>query len=117
VTAQRNLDAVTQRLAQSSLESQTEQANISLLTPAVEPLYRSSPRLLLNVAITVFLGGVLAVAAALGLEFSDRRIREDIDLAQLGGIPLLVRLPRIKAEGRSGRSMSPLLGRVEPSAI
>jgi chain length determinant protein EpsF len=117
VTAQRNLDAVTQRLAQSSLESQTQQANISLLTPAVEPLFRSSPRLLLNAAITVFLGGVLAVAAALGLEFSDRRIREDIDLAQLGGIPLLVRLPRIKADGRSGRSISPLLGRVEPSAI
>jgi chain length determinant protein EpsF len=117
VTAQRNLDAVTQRLAQSSLESQTQQANISLLTPAVEPLFRSSPRLLLNAAITVFLGGMLAVAAALGLEFSDRRIREDIDLAQLGGIPLLVRLPRIKADGRSGRSISPLLGRVEPSAI
>jgi len=117
VTAQRNLDAVTQRLAQSSLESQSQQANISLLTAAVEPMFRSSPRLLLNAAITVFLGGVLAVAAALGLEFSDRRIREDIDLAQLNGIPLLVRMPRIKAEGRTGRSISPLLGRVEPSAI
>jgi chain length determinant protein EpsF len=117
VTAQRNLDAVTQRLAQSSLESQSQQANISLLTPAVEPLFRSSPRLLLNAAITVFLGGVLAVAAALGLEFSDRRIREDVDLAQLNGIPLLVRMPRIKAEGRAGRSISPMLGRVEPSAI
>lgn len=117
VTAQRNLDAVTQRLAQSSLESQTQQTNVSLLTPAVEPMFRSSPRVLLNAAITLFLGGVLAVAAALGLEFSDRRIREDVDLAQLNGIPLLVRIPRIKAEGRTGRSMSPMLGRVEPSAI
>jgi chain length determinant protein EpsF len=117
VTAQRNLDAVTQRLAQSSLESQTQQTNVSLLTPAVEPMFRSSPRLLLNAAITLFLGGVLAVAAALALEFSDRRIREDVDLAQLNGIPLLVRMPRIKAEGRTGRSISPMLGRVEPSAI
>jgi chain length determinant protein EpsF len=117
VTAQRNLDAVTQRLAQSSLESQSQQANISLLTAAVEPTFRSSPRLLLNAAITLFLGGVLAIAAALALEFSDRRIREDIDLAQLNGIPLLVRMPRIKAEGRTGRSISPMLGRVEPSAI
>ncbi len=117
VTAQRNLDAVTQRLAQSSLESQTQQANISLLTPAVEPLYRSSPRLMLNAAITLFLGAVLATSAALGLEFSDRRVREDMDLAQLGGIPLLVKMPRIKAEGRPGRGSAPLLGRVEPSAI
>jgi chain length determinant protein EpsF len=117
VTAQRNLDAVTQRLAQSSLESQTQQTNVSLLTPAVEPMFRSSPRLMLNAAITLFLGAVLAVAAALGLEFSDRRVREDVDLAQLNGIPLLVRMPRIKAEGRTGRSMSPMLGRVEPSAI
>jgi chain length determinant protein EpsF len=117
LTAQRNLDAVTQRLAQSSLESQTQQTNVALLTPAVEPMFRSSPRLLLNMAITVFLGGVLALAAALGLEFSDRRVREDIDLAHLGGIPLLVKIPRIKAEGRAGRSSSPMLGRVEPSAI
>ena len=117
VTAQRNLDAVTQRLAQSSLESQSQQANISLLTPAVEPMYRSSPRLMLNAAITLFLGAVLATAAALGLEFSDRRVREDLDLSRLGGIPLLVRMPRIKAEGRTGRSAAPLLGRVEPSAI
>jgi chain length determinant protein EpsF len=117
VTAQRNLDAVTQRLAQSSLESQTHQANVSLLTPAVEPMYRSSPRLMLNAAITLFLAAVFATAAALGLEFSDRRIREDVDLSQLGGIPLLVKLPRMRPEGRTGRSPTPLLGRVEPSAI
>jgi chain length determinant protein EpsF len=116
-TAQRNLDAVTQRLAQSSLESQSQQADISLLTPAVEPMMRSSPRYLLNAAITLFLGAVFATAAALGLEFSDRRVREDVDLANLGGIPLLVKMPKIKVEGRATRSTGPMLARVEPSAI
>jgi len=116
-TAQRNLDAVSQRLAQSSLESQTQQTNIALLTPAVEPQFRSSPRLFLNLMISLFLGGVLATAAALLKELSDRRVREDIDLVHLGGIPLLVKIPRIKAEGRAGRNPSPMLGRVEPSAI
>lgn len=117
VTAQRNLDAVSQRLAQSSLESQTQQTNIALLTPAVEPQFRSSPRLLLNLAISLFLGTILGAAGALLLEMSDRRVREDVDLAQLGGIPLLVKIPRIKAEGRSERNSSPMLARVEPSAI
>jgi len=38
LTAQRNLDAVTQRLAQSNLESQTQQTNIMPLTIATEPV-------------------------------------------------------------------------------
>jgi len=116
-TAQRNLDAVSQRLAQSSLESQTQQTNIALLTPAVEPEKRSSPRLFLNLAISLFLGCMFGATGALLKEFSDRRVREDIDLAALGGIPLLVKIPKIKAENRADRSPSPMLARVEPSAI
>jgi capsular polysaccharide biosynthesis protein len=117
VTAQRNLDAVTQRLAQSSLESQTQQTNIALLTPAVEPLYRSSPRLFLNFIITLFLGGVLGTAGALALELSDRRVREEVDMGHLNGIPLLVKIPKIRVDGRPRRSAAPELGRVEPSPI
>ena len=117
LTAQRNLDTVTQRLAQSSLESQTQQTNIALLTPAVEPLYRSSPRLLLNLIITLFLGGVLGTAGALALELGDRRVREEVDLGQLNGIPMLAKIPKIKAGGRTAPSVAPALGRVEPSAI
>ncbi|MDP9066016.1 MAG: chain length determinant protein EpsF [Pseudomonadota bacterium] len=117
VTAQRNLDAVSQRLAQSSLESQTQQTNIALLTPAVEPEKRSSPRLLLNLAISMFLGFVGGIAGALLKELSDRRVREVVDLGALSGVPLLVNIPRIKPSGRSERSVSPMLGRVEPSAI
>lgn len=117
LTAQRNLDAVSQRLAQSSLESQTQQTNIALLTPAVEPDRRSSPRSLLILAITLFLGGVLGTGAALLRELGDRRIREATDLDVLGGIPVLVKIPRIKASGKAEKSASPMLARVEPSAI
>ena len=117
LTAQRNLDAVTQRLAQSSLESQTQQTNISLLTPAVEPLGRSGPRLSLNLLVSVLLGGVMGLAAVLILESRDRRIRDDAELLPLLGVPLLGRIPNIKPDSRSNRAQGPVLGRVEPSAI
>jgi hypothetical protein len=50
-------------------------------------------------------------------ELSDRRVREDVDLANLGGIPLLAKIPKIKAESRTDKSPSPMLARVEPSAV
>ena len=117
LTAQRNLDAVTQRLAQSSLESQTQQTNISLLTPAVEPTGRSGPRLSLNLLVSLLLGAVLGLATVLVLESRDRRIRDDAELLPLLGVPLLGRIPSMKPDARSPRASAPVLGRVEPSAI
>jgi chain length determinant protein EpsF len=103
LTAQRNLDAVTQRLAQSSLESQTQQTSISLLTTAVEPLRRSSPKYLLNLLVAIFLGGILGVSAAVFREIADRRLREASELVQLSGIPLFANIPGIKPDARTQR--------------
>jgi chain length determinant protein EpsF len=114
VTAQRNLDAVTQRLAQSSLESQTQQTNISLLTRAVEPMYRSSPKLFVNLLVSLFLGTALGVGAVLLLESTDRRVREGAELMQMLGIPLLGKIPRI---GPDTRDPPPALGRLEGSLV
>jgi uncharacterized protein involved in exopolysaccharide biosynthesis len=115
-TAQRNLDAVSQRLAQSSLESQTQQTSISLLTTAVEPLKKSSPRYLLNLLVGIFFGGILGVGAAISRELSDRRVRDDSDLRLLG-VPLFAKIPPVKPE-RSVPRASPVIGtRVEPAGI
>jgi succinoglycan biosynthesis transport protein ExoP len=117
-TAQRNLDAVTQRLAQSSLESQTQQTNIYLLTTAVEPMRRSSPRYFINLLVGIFLGGILGLSAALFRELTDRRVREDHDLSQATGVPLFAKIPGIKPDGRSpNRAAQRLQTRVEPSPI
>jgi polysaccharide biosynthesis transport protein len=117
-TAQRNLDAVTQRLAQSSLESQTQQTNIYLLTTAVEPMKRSSPRYFLNLLVGIFLGGILGVSAAMFRELTDRRVREDHDLSQVLGVPLFAKIPGIKPDGRSPNRAAHRLGtRVDPSPI
>jgi chain length determinant protein EpsF len=94
-TAQRNLDAVDQRLAQSSLEGETQQANVVLLAPATEPLTSSSPTLLINSVVGVFLGLVLGIGTALLLELTNRRVRGDAELVQLLGVPLLGKIPAI----------------------
>jgi uncharacterized protein involved in exopolysaccharide biosynthesis len=87
--AQRNLDAVNQRLAQTSLESQTKQSNIVLLTAAIEPMYPSSPNLRLNLAVALFLGALLGTGIALSLELWDGKLRTGEELSQLLGVPLL----------------------------
>lgn len=91
--AQRAYDLVTQRLAQTNLESQTQQTNVVVLTPAVPPLEPSSPRLLLNIALGVFFGLVLGLGAALVLELFDPRVRGVEDLAQIDGVPMLGVVP------------------------
>ena len=92
--AQRAYDNVQLRLSQTSLESQTQQSNVSVLTQATPPLQPSSPKLLLNTLLSVFLGLLLAVVTALLLEFYDRRVRSPIDVVQALGLPVIGVLPR-----------------------
>ena len=68
-TAQRAYDQVVARASQTNLESQNTQTNISVLTPATEPADHSSPKLLLNTLLSVFLGTLLAVALKLNAFF------------------------------------------------
>lgn len=97
--AQKNLDAVTQRLAQSSLESQAQQTNVALLTLATPPIRPYSPKLALNCLFGLFLGIVCGIGAALLKEMSDRRVRESDELAQLLGVPILGRIPNTRPRG------------------
>ncbi len=91
--AQRNYDAVQTRLMQTSLESQTTQSNAYPLTQAVAPLEPSSPRLYLNALLAVFVGTLLAIAAAVLLEFADRRVRDVQSVASDLGVPVIGLLP------------------------
>ena len=103
--AQRAFDAIQQRFVQTSLESQTTQSNVNMLTQALPPLQPSSPRVVLN-TILAFVGGVLlAIGAALGLELRDRRVRNIDDAVDALGLPVIGSLPkpgsRIKLGGAS----------------
>src|SRR5882672_938732 len=111
-SAQRDLDAVTERLAQSSLESQTSQTNVVQLTTATAPLLPSSPKLILNALIGFFLGGFFGIGVALFLEGLHPRVRLDEDLQQLLGVPILGKIgcvtPRAIESGV--RSSSAMIG-------
>lgn len=90
--AQKGLEAISQRYTQTSLESQTTQTNVSILTPAEPPLDPSFPKLLLNIVLSIFLGGLLGLGAALAMELFDRRVRSREDVEQALNLPVLAEL-------------------------
>lgn len=92
-SAQRNFDTVMGRQVQTAMESQTTQSYASVLTPALPPVEPDSPRVLLNTALAVFLGALLAVGVALSLEHGDRRLRSPTDVVTALSLPVLGVVP------------------------
>lgn len=103
--AQRAYDAIVARLNQTKVESQTQQSNINVLSQATPPLTPSSPRVLLNIAIAVFVGTLLAVGLALVRELLDRRVRTTTDLVESLGLPVLGVVPKPIAGRRSAQTL------------
>lgn len=93
-SAQRAYEAVVTRLNQSSLESQTTQSNGYVLAEALPPLRPSSPKVVLNIMLSIAMGTLLAVGAALLLEFVDRRVRTLEEVPELLGVPIFGVLPK-----------------------
>lgn len=107
--AQRAYDAVLQRFTQTNLESQATQSNVNLLTQAQPPIEHSSPNLVLNTALAVFLGSLLALGTALLLELMDRRVRNPEDAVAALGLPVIGVMPkpgsRLSLRGRQASLM------------
>lgn len=110
-SAQRAFDAVGQRTTQSRLESQSIQTNVAILNPATEPLKASKPKVLLNILLSIFVGTLLGVGAALALELMHRRIRSPEDLSLALDLPILA---VFEPEARPGNWLS-RLGSLIPS--
>lgn len=100
--AQRTYDGIQARFAQTSLESQSNQTNVSVLRVASRPSTPSSPKILLNIVLSVLVGAVLGVAASLGMELIDRRLRSDRDIVDALGAPMLGVMPTVKDEHKGG---------------
>jgi chain length determinant protein EpsF len=87
--AQRAYDAVSMRFSQVSMEGQNNQANTRLLSPAVEPLEPSRPRIVLGIVGSILGGLAAGIVAALLLELFDRRVRVPEDLLVMAGVPVI----------------------------
>jgi len=116
-SAQRDLDEVTQRLAQSNLESLTQQTNVVQLSSAFVPKRPSSPKLIINLILAVFLGAVAGIGAAVAAEMRNRRVREDEDMLEILGVPLLGKIGFIQVRANEARVPRAAPARLEPSVI
>ncbi len=87
-TAQKAMDAVTQRYSQTSIEGQSNQSDIAILNPAIPPLNPNSPRLLLSLVLAIMLGGILGIGFGLFAELLDRRVRSRDDISNILGVPV-----------------------------
>ncbi len=88
-TAQRAYDAAAQRLTTTNMEGQNNQANTRLLSPAVEPLEPSGRKIISAIAGSLLGGLLVGLAAAIGLELLNRRVRTPQDLLVTSGVPVI----------------------------
>ena len=88
-SAQRSYDAVAMRLIQNNMEGQNNQANTRILSPAVEPIEPSRPKVLVGIVASLVGGLILGLGAALAREAVDRRVRRPEDLIVTAGVPVI----------------------------
>ncbi|HEV8644624.1 MAG TPA: chain length determinant protein EpsF [Burkholderiales bacterium] len=106
-SAERAYDTAMQRFVVSQVESRASQTNVTLLNPAVVPRQPSSPRVRLNIALSVVVGTMLGVGMVMLMEMFDRRVRSRSDLEL--DVPLLAVLNAWQPAGNHllGRSGGP----------
>jgi len=92
-SAQRVYEAIQMRLSQTSLESNNSQSDVVLLNAATEPSAPSSPRFVLNVALSIVMGALLSLIVVLAIELLDRRVRSSFDIMDTIELPVLGILP------------------------
>jgi chain length determinant protein EpsF len=92
--AQRSYDGALTRYTEIRLESRAKQTNLALLTPAVEPVKPTQPKVGLILMLSVVVGALLAAGVVYLLEMIDRRVRSRSDLEARLALPSLGRLSR-----------------------
>jgi polysaccharide biosynthesis transport protein len=104
-SAQRTFEMLSQRASQTNIESRANQTNISVLNSAVAPTDPSTPRVILNTVVSLFLGVLLAVAVVLLQELLDRKVRspedllEYLNLSMLGAVSSATAMPTLALSG------------------
>jgi polysaccharide biosynthesis transport protein len=111
-SAQRAYETIMARQNQASVESQTNQTNVSVLKQAYAPSSHSSPKTLINLILAIMVGGMLAFGVTLMVELRDRKIRTEQDVVEGLELPLLGEMPeafRISADQMGSGVVKPAL--------
>jgi chain length determinant protein EpsF len=97
--AQRTYDGALSRWLTNKIESRANMTNISVLTPAIEPLEYKSPKVGMISGLSIVIGALLAGAVVFLLETLDRRVRSRGDLESRLAVPSLGRLSKWQPTG------------------
>ena len=98
-------DSSLQRGGESRLESQLKNTNTAILNYAYPPMKPSSPKLLLNLALAIILGAMLAISASLIKERYDPRVHSREDLLEGADLAVLAELPQARISSRQHRQV------------
>ena len=107
-------DSSLQRGGETRLESRLKNTNTAILNYAYAPMKPSSPRLLLNLALAIVLGSMLAVSASLIKERFDPRVHSRADLLEGAELAVLAELPRARSVRRHRHARKQRISYKEP---
>ena len=88
--AQKALESAGQALSQNSLKGNVAQSDIVILSPALVPRSPSSPKLIMNMALSILVGALMGIGLALLAEVLDRKVRSQDDVANIFGVSVFV---------------------------
>lgn len=102
-------EMATQRFNQTSLEGQSKQADIAVLSSATPPNSPSGPRIMINTLLAIVVGTLLGVGAVLIMELLDQRVRSAVHLSEAFGLPVLgvIAKPRSLSKKRARKALPP----------
>lgn len=91
-------NALLQRYKEIGVAGGVEKNNVSIVDAPKLPDRPSSPKLLINILLAMFFGGLAGMGVAAGLEQIDEGIGDPADTEPKLGHPLLGTVPRVKKE-------------------
>jgi succinoglycan biosynthesis transport protein ExoP len=84
------------RLKEAEITQAMEDPTLRIVEPAVVPRSPVRPVPMLNLALSLMLGSLLGVGAALGRDLTNRSVRTRADALLAAGLPVLGAIPRVE---------------------
>ena len=108
--AQKAYEVLTSRATEVRLQSQLNQSKAAILDTARPPMAPYRPKPVLNLALALVFGTLLAAVMCSAAEVKDPRLRDIEGLTEVVGLPILIRVPAGRRRRRlSGRSKTNLV--------